>query len=83
MKSADTSLKYTLRLILAYKDILRNHFSPIFKWYTRKFRDRQIAAAEQLRNKKRIDVAFLLTIPGMWKSDYLFKALSNNPKYHP
>ncbi|MBR6067864.1 MAG: CDP-glycerol glycerophosphotransferase family protein [Bacteroidales bacterium] len=83
MKSADTSLSYKLRLIWAYKDVLRNHFSPIFKWYTRKFRDRQIAAAEQLRNKKRIDVAFLLTIPGMWKSDYLFKALSNNPKYHP
>lgn len=83
MKSADTSLSYKLRLIWAYKDVLRNHFSPIFKWYTRKFRDRQIAAAEQLRNKKRIDIAFLLTIPGMWKSDYLFKALSNNPKYHP
>ncbi len=83
MKSADTSLSYKLRLIWAYKDVLRNHFSPIFKWYTRKFRDRQIAAAEQLRNKKRIDVAFLLTIPGMWKSDYLFKALNNNPKYHP
>ncbi len=83
MKSADTSLSYKLRLIWAYKDVLRNHFSPIFKWYTRKFRDRQIAAAEQLRNKKRIDVAFLLTIPGMWKSDYLFQALKDNPKYHP
>ncbi|MBO7570976.1 MAG: CDP-glycerol glycerophosphotransferase family protein [Bacteroidales bacterium] len=83
MKSADTSLKYTLRLIWAYKDVLRNHFSPIFKWYAKNFRTRQIAAAERLQGKNRIEVAFLLTIPGMWKSDYLFQALSDNPKYHP
>ncbi len=83
MKSADNSLKYRLRLILAYKDVLRNHFAPIFKWYTRRFRQCQIEAAERLRGKERIDVAFLLTIPGMWKSDYLFRALRDNPRFHP
>ncbi len=83
MKSADNSLKYRLRLIFYYKDVLRNHIAPVTKWYTRRFRQCQIEAAERLRDKECIDVAFLLTIPGMWKSDYLFRALRENPRYHP
>lgn len=30
-----------------------------------------------------LSVAFLLTTPGMWKSDYLFTALQEDPRFHP
>ena len=83
MKSADTSLKYRLRLIWAYKDVLRNYCKPVYKWYVKHFRKHQMAAAARLQGKEHLEVAFLLTIPGMWKSDYLFRALRDNPRYHP
>ena len=83
MSSPDTSLKYKIRLIWAYKDILRNHFPLVTKWYARWFRKSQLVAARKLRGKERIEVAFFLSIPGMWKSDYLFRAMCDNPRYHP
>ena len=83
MSSPDRSLKYRLRLMWAYKDMLRNHFPPLEKSYSKRFRQSQIAAARKLRGKERIEVAFFLTIPGMWKSDYLFRAMRDNPRYHP
>lgn len=83
MKNIDNSLQYRLRLILAYRDLLRNHLRPVFKGYVRRFRRHQLAAARRLQGKDRVEVAFLLTIPGMWKSDYLFAALRDNPHYHP
>lgn len=90
-QSYDNSLKYRLRLIWAYKDVLRNHCRPVFDIYTRKFAECQLKAAKRLKPKweqavkggKPIEVAFLLTIPGMWKVDYLFKALAADPHYHP
>ena len=57
MKSPDSSLKYRLRLIWAYKDLLRNHFPLVTKWYVRRFRQSQIAAAQRLQGKQRIEVA--------------------------
>ncbi|MBO4281806.1 MAG: CDP-glycerol glycerophosphotransferase family protein [Bacteroidales bacterium] len=83
MSNPDNSLRYRLRLIWAYKDVLRNHFPPVFRWYVRRFRAAQLKAARRLRDKERIEVAFFLTIPGMWKSDYLFEALRQHPRYHP
>ena len=83
MKSPDKSLKYRLRLIWAYKDILRNHVPVITRWYIKRFRRSQIAAAHRLQNKDKIEVAFMLTIPGMWKVDNLFQALQTNPRFHP
>lgn len=90
-QSYDNSLKYRLRLIWAYKDVFRNHFRPVFDIYTRRFAESQRNAALKLKPKweqsekggKPIDVAFLLTIPGMWKVDSLFKALEADPHYHP
>lgn len=82
-KSFDNSLRYRLKIILAYRDLLRNHCKPVFEWYAKRFRNDQKKAALRLKDKEKIDVAFMLTIPGMWKSDYLFKALECNPKYHP
>lgn len=90
-KSYDNSLKYRLRLIWAYKDVMRNHVPFVFRRYAESFRQHQQQAAERLKPKweqadkggKPIEVAFLLTIPGMWKVDYLFKALQADKHYHP
>jgi hypothetical protein len=83
MKSFDNSLHYKLRLLWAYKDVARNHVGFITRQYIKQFRKSQIAAAHKLRGKNRIEVAFFLTIPGMWKSDYLFRAMQESSKYHP
>ena len=90
-KSYDNSLSYRLRLIWAYKDVLRNHVKPVFNWYSKYFSRHQQSAAKRLHSKwmqvekggKPLDVAFILTIPGMWKVDYLFQAFQENPHYHP
>lgn len=83
MKSFDKSPLLVLRLIWAYKDLLRNHFKPVSQLYIRRFRQSQIKAAQALRGKDVLDVAFMLTIPGMWKVDEVFKAMQKNPHYHP
>lgn len=83
MKSFDTSLRYKLRLIWAYRDVARNHVGFITQRYIKQFRKTQLAAAHKLQVKDVLDVAFFLTIPGMWKSDYLFRAMQESPKYHP
>lgn len=82
-KSYDQSFQYKLKLIVAYKDILRNHFPPVYKWYSNYFRKSQIIAAKKLKGKECIDVAFFLTIPGMWKLDSVYEAMAANPKYNP
>ena len=83
MINYDKSLIFKLRLLLAYRDILRTKVPPITKRYIQRFRTSQQEAAKRLKGKEKIDVAFFLTIPGMWKSDYLFRAMQANPKYHP
>ncbi len=83
MKSYDNSLRYKLRLIWAYKDVVRNHAGFATRRYVKSFRKSQLSAARRLQGKDKIDVAFFLTIPGMWKSDYLFMAMRDNPRYHP
>ena len=82
-KSYDNTLKYKVRLALAYRDAVRNHVPMVTKLYIKSLRQSQLEAARRLRGKERIEVAFFLTIPGMWKSDYLFRALQDNPRYHP
>lgn len=77
------SVKYSLRLVWAYKDVLRAHFPPVFSFYARYFGKSQKKAAQSLRNKNCREVAFFLTIPGMWKTDYLFKKMMESPYYHP
>ncbi len=83
MKSIDKSFMYQLRLLWAYKDLLRNHFKPITNWYIKKFRAAQLQAAHKLQGKDCIDVAFFLSIPGMWKHDTLFEAMQKDPHFHP
>lgn len=82
-KSYDQSFLYKLKLIVAYKDILRNHFPPVYHWYYNLFRNSQINAAKKLKGKDCINVAFFLTIPGMWKLDSVYEAMAANPKFNP
>ncbi len=83
MKNADQSFEYKLRLMLAHRDILRSKIPFITKRYIQSFRKSQLSAARRLRDKDCIDVAFFLTIPGMWKADYLFEVMRKSPHYHP
>lgn len=83
MKDFDRSFLFKLRVLLAYRDLLRNHFSPVSLPYFRSFRQAQLRAARQLMGKKQLEVAFFLTIPGMWKSDEVFKAMLQDVRYHP
>ena len=83
MKDYDKTLRYKLRLIWEYKDVLRNHCRPVTEYFIRRFRNDQLVAARCLKDKEKIEVAFLLTIPGMWKLDYLFRQLRELPRYHP
>lgn len=83
MKNYDNSMIYKLRLLLAHKDLLRSLVPFVTKRYIEQFRQSQLAAARRLKGKERLEVAFFLTIPGMWKADYLFRAMVDNPKYHP
>lgn len=69
--------------MLVHRDLLRNHFTPVTRWYIKRFRKKQLAAAHRLQNKEVWEVAFMLTIPGMWKADYLFRFMQNNPRFHP
>ncbi|MBP5548456.1 MAG: CDP-glycerol glycerophosphotransferase family protein [Bacteroidales bacterium] len=90
-KNYDKSLSYKMRLLLAYKDVLRNHSSFVFNKYSSEYRTHQNEAAHRLKDKwqaaseggKPVEVAFLITIPGMWKVDYLFKAMEKDCHYHP
>ncbi len=83
MKDFDKSLIYKLRVMLAYHDALRNYFKPVSQCYFKKFRQAQLASASRLKGKKHLEVAFFLTIPGMWKSDEVFKAMLEDSRYHP
>ena len=83
MNSIDNSLKYRLRLMWAYKDILRNHVPGLTNRFISRFRKSQLEAAHRLQGKPTLEVAFFLTIPGMWKSDYLFREMQNDPHFHP
>ena len=83
MKSPDQSIQYKLRLMLAHHDLLRSKIPFLTKRYIKAFRQSQLSAAHQLKGKNCIDVAFFLTIPGMWKGDYLFRAMQNHPRFHP
>ncbi len=83
MESLDKSIKYRLRLVWAYKDVLRCHVPIISRKYVKNFRLSQIAAANLLKGKEILNVAFFLTNPGMWKCDYLFRAMKDSSKYHP
>ena len=74
---------YKLRLALAYKDAVRTRVPLLFKQMMARSQKQTRKAAAVLRNKETIEVAFLLSIPGMWKLDYLFRLMRDSKHYHP
>lgn len=76
-------LTYKLRLMWAYKDALRTRVPMLFRHMINTSQQNATKAARRLHDKKRIEVAFLLTIPGMWKLDYLFQQLQQSERFHP
>lgn len=83
MKSLSNSFISQLRVMIAYHDLIRNHVKPVSRWYFKKFRKAQELVVKKLKGKRQLEVAFLLTIPGMWKSDEVFKSMLQNGHYHP
>lgn len=83
MKNYDKSLVYRLRLALAYHDALKSKVPFLTKRYMQSFRQSQLEAARSLKGKNCIEVAFFLTTPGMWKADYLFRAMQEHDRFHP
>lgn len=78
------SFMYSVRILWAYKDILRCKFPSIMRWYISRYQKKRTIAEKQLQSKKSpLEVAFFLTIPGMWKSDYLFRFMRESGNYHP
>ena len=87
MKSVDTSFLYNLRIVGAHKDVLRSHVPPVFRLYSRWFAAGQEEAARRAGRKmargEKVEVAFFLSVPGMWKSDYVFRAMRQDGRFHP
>lgn len=82
-KSFDNSLAYNLRLIATYRDVFRNHFPPFFRRYSKNFRESQLRAAARMKGKDCLNVAFFLTIPGMWKLDSVYRQMERDPHFNP
>lgn len=83
MINHDKSLSYKLHLLLAYRDFFRTRIPFITRGYIKQFKASQCEAARKLQGKEKLNVAFFLSTLGMWKVDYLFKAMQESPKYHP
>ena len=78
-----SKIKYKLKLVLAYKDAVRTRVPVLFNRMIARSQKLARKAAVSLSEKERIEVAFLLTIPGMWKLDYLFRLMESIGRYHP
>lgn len=77
------NLKYNVRLTLAHRDFFQTRVNFIFKRMMEKVQRNTVELSKKLRDKEVIEVAFMLTIPGMWKLDYLFKLMQKSDRYHP
>lgn len=74
---------FNFRLFLSYKDFIKTHVKPIFTHEISKAHETFISVMQSLKEKDTIEVAFFLTIPGMWKSDYIFNLLKQTTNFHP
>ena len=83
MINHDKSFMYKLRLTLAHRDFLRTKIPFFTRRYIDGFKASQCEAARRLQGKEKLDVAFFLTTLGMWKVDYLFKAMQQSERFHP
>jgi hypothetical protein len=78
-----SKLIYKAKLALAYRDVVRTRVPFLFERMMGRSQIQAKKAAASLRGKERIEVAFLLTVPGMWKLDYVFRLMEQSGRYHP
>lgn len=81
--NVESPLLYEWRILWIYHDVIRTHVSFIYRKWIDISRRRTLKGLKKIRNKECLDVAFILAVPGMWKLDYVFRAMQLNPKYHP
>ena len=76
-------LVYNLRLMWEYHDFFRTRIPFLYSRFLRNNIASSRKAATLLKDKEVIEVAFFLSIPGMWKADYLFRRMQQDPRFHP
>lgn len=81
--NVESPLRYELRILLEYHDVIRTHVPFIYRWWISQSRRKTLRGAKRCRNKNKIEVAFVLAVPGMWKLDYVFRAMQQSERYHP
>lgn len=81
--NVESPLVYEFRILFHYPDVIRTHVPFLYHWWIKWARKRTLQGAQRLQGKGRIEVAFILAVPGMWKLDYVFKAMQQSEHYHP
>lgn len=81
--NTESPLVYEFRILLEYHDVVRTHVPALYRWWIKRSRKQTMWGAMKLQGKGRIEVAFFLAVPGMWKLDYVFRAMQQDEKYHP
>ena len=82
-RNAESPLRYELRILFMYHDVLRTHVSFLYRWRIAASRRRMSRGIKRRQGKKPLDVAFLLSVPGMWKLHYVYEAMRCDERYHP
>ena len=82
-RNVESPLIYEFRILFHYPDVIRTHIPFIYRWWIKWARKRTLRGTRQLQGKKRLEVAFILAVPGTWKLDYVFKAMQQSERYHP
>lgn len=81
--NVESPLLYDLRVAFIYHDIIRTHISFLYRSWIARSRRRTMEGVRRMENKSCREVAFILAVPGMWKLDYVFKAMQESEAYHP
>lgn len=82
-RNVESPLLYELRILFHYPDVLRTHIPFLYRWWIKCSRRRTLKGARKLKGKEKLEVAFILAVPGTWKLDYVFKYMQQSDRYHP
>ena len=81
--NVESPLIYELRILFHYPDVIRTHVPFLYHRWIKWARKRTLQGAAKLQGKEKLNVAFILSVPGMWKLDYVFKEMQKSERYHP
>lgn len=81
--NTESPLSYRFKITIAYHDALRSYIPFLNRWRINASRRHMEKGIAQLKDKQCLDVAFIVSVPGMWKHDYVFKRMQGNERYHP